>query len=171
MADLGTVDSDACSTAQNVNTIGQVVGSSQASDGMGSCVNPFTHAFLWENGGPSVDLNSLIPHNSPLQLTVASYISDRGEIVGGGNPLGCTDNDTCNHVYVLFPCDENHPAVEGCDYSLVDATTAPEVHPAQNTQATASSQTKLSPVELMARFRSAQGRSNYSFATKPVSPQ
>jgi probable HAF family extracellular repeat protein len=118
MTDLGTVDGDACSTAQNANSVGQVVGSSQASDGMGSCVNLFTHAFLWENGGASVDLNSLIPPGSPVQLTTASYISDRGEIVGGGNPVGCTDNDTCNHVYVLIPCDENHPAVEGCDYSM-----------------------------------------------------
>jgi probable HAF family extracellular repeat protein len=60
MTDLGTVDSDACSVATNVNSIGQVVGVSQASDGKGGCVNPFTHAFLWEHGGPSVDLNSLI---------------------------------------------------------------------------------------------------------------
>jgi probable HAF family extracellular repeat protein len=173
MADLGTVDGDACSTAQNVNTSGQIVGSSQASDGMGSCVNPFTHAFLWENGGPSVDLNSLIPHNSSLQLTVANYISDRGEIVGGGNPLGCTDNDTCNHVYVLVPCDENHLGIEGCDYSLVDPATLAEVHPPQITTATTttSSQTKLSPVEPMARFRSAQARSNHRFATRPTSPQ
>jgi hypothetical protein len=120
-----------------------------------------------------VDLNSLIPHNSSLQLTVANYISDRGEIVGGGNPLGCTDNDTCNHVYVLVPCDENHPGIEGCDYSLVDPATLAEVHPPQITTATTttSSQTKLSPVEPMARFRSAQARSNHRFATRPTSPQ
>jgi probable HAF family extracellular repeat protein len=133
MTDLGTVDGDACSTAQNANSAGQVVGSSQASDGMGSCVNPFTHAFLWENGGASVDLNSLIPPNSPVQLTVASYISDRGEIVGGGNPLGCTDNDACNHVYVLIPCDENHPVIEGCDYSMEAAPDANEPNPIQVT--------------------------------------
>jgi probable HAF family extracellular repeat protein len=131
MTDLGTVDGDTCSTAQNANSVGQVVGSSQASDGMGSCVNPFTHAFLWENGGTSIDLNSLIPPNSAVQLTVASYISDRGEIVGGGNPLGCTDNDICNHVYVLIPCDENHPAIEGCDYNVVAAPAATQSKPMQ----------------------------------------
>jgi probable HAF family extracellular repeat protein len=140
MTDLGTVDGDACSTAQNANSVGQVVGSSQASDGMGSCVNPFTHAFLWENGGASVDLNSLIPAGSPLQLTVASYISDRGEIVGGGNPLGCTDNDNCNHVYVLIPCDENHPAVEGCDYSMVATPAATQAKPIQLTTSPSTAQ-------------------------------
>ncbi len=133
MTDLGTVDGDACSTAQNANSVGQIVGSSQASDGMGGCVDPFTHAFLWEHDGASVDLNSLIPPESPLQLTTASYISDRGEIVGGGNPLGCTDNDTCNHVYVLIPCDENHPGVAGCDYSLVVVPAATEAKPIQLT--------------------------------------
>ena len=120
MTDLGTVDGDLCSVAENVNTKGQIVGASQDA----SC-NLFTHAFLWENGGPSVDLNALIPPNSPLQLTAAALITERGEIIGGGNPPGCTNNDACNHAYVLFPCDENHPGVEGCDYSLADA--APQV--------------------------------------------
>jgi probable HAF family extracellular repeat protein len=133
MIDLGTVDNDACSTSQSANSKGQIVGSSQASDGMGGCVNPFTHAFLWENGGPSVDLNALIPPNSPLRLTVASLISDRGEIVGGGDPIGCDNNDACNHVYVLIPCDENHPDIEGCDYSLVAAASTSQTGAALET--------------------------------------
>jgi probable HAF family extracellular repeat protein len=130
MTDLGTVDGDACSTSQYANSRGQAVGSSQASDGMGGCVNPYTHAFRWQNGGPSVDLNSLIPPGSPVELTVADYISDSGEIVGGGDPIGCTNNDACNHTYLLIPCDENHPNIEGCDYGLVDAAEADRLSPA-----------------------------------------
>lgn len=81
------------------------------------------HAFLWENGGPIVDLNTLIPPGSSLQLTYAVGINDAGEIVGFGVPSGVPpeDYETQGHAYVLIPCDENHPGVEGCDYDLVDA--------------------------------------------------
>lgn len=96
--------------------------SSQASDGMGGCVAPYTHAFLWENGGSSVDLNQVTLPSSTLYLTAASFISEKGEIIAGGDPIGCTDNYACNHVALLIPCDENHPNVEGCDYSLVESS-------------------------------------------------
>jgi len=101
MTDLGTPSGDACSQAENINSIGQIVGASQS---VQDCFGRFTHAFLWENGGPSVDLNTLIPPDSPLLLTVAGLITDRGEIIGGGDPIGCTNNDACNHAYVLIPC-------------------------------------------------------------------
>ena len=171
MTDLGTVDGDACSTAQNVNSIGQVVGSSQASDGMGGCVNPFTHAFLWENAGPSVDLNALIPANSPLQLTDAALINESGEIIGGGNPPGCTNDDSCNHAYVLIPCDENHQNIAGCDYSLVDAAAVPaHLEPSQNIQrSTPPSAVKLSPAEMMTRFRSFGAGSNRRYGIPQTS--
>jgi probable HAF family extracellular repeat protein len=146
MTDLGTPSGDACSQAENINSLGQVVGASQSAQ---DCFGRFTHAFLWENGLPSVDLNTLIPPNSPLQLTVADLITDRGEIVGGGNPLGCSNNDGCNHVYVLIPCDENHTNIEDCDYSLVDAATTAGVLPTS-----AVSSGKLSPAKLMTRIRS-----------------
>lgn len=165
MTDLGTPSGDACSQAENINSLGQVVGASQSAQ---DCFGRFTHAFLWENGGPSVDLNTLIPPNSPLLLTVAYLITDHGEIVGGGDPIGCTNNDACNHAYVLIPCDENYPDVEGCDYSLVNAKTATGVRPAPITEPSApASNNKLSPSEVRARYRSATSNPYRRFEILP----
>jgi hypothetical protein len=47
------------------------------------------------------------------------FINDRGEIAGRG-----VLSDADQHAIVLVPCDENHPGVECCDYSLVDAAAA-----------------------------------------------
>ena len=112
MTDLGTVPGDSCSGAFAINSKGQVVGNS------GDCsANFFNHAFLWEDGGPMVDLNTLAVSQSGMQLVWAKDINDRGEIAG----LGELPNGDI-HAIVLIPCDENHPGVEGCDYSLVDAS-------------------------------------------------
>ncbi len=112
--DLGTVDGDACSVAQNVNSESQVVGLSDA-----ACDGTVLHAFLWEKGGPAVDLNTFVPPGSGLQLTQATSINDRGEIAGWAST-----SDGNNHAFLLIPCDEHHPGVEGCDYGLVDAPAA-----------------------------------------------
>lgn len=64
-----------------------------------------------------VDLNSLIPPNSPLTLVYAYAINDLGEIVGNG-----PDVNGNGHAFLLIPCDQNHPRLEGCDYCLVDET-------------------------------------------------
>ena len=81
------------------------------------------HAFLWEGNGPMVDLNTLIPVGASLQLTYAIAINDRGEIAGFGVPPGVLpeDYETQGHAFVLLPCDENHPRLKGCDYSMADA--------------------------------------------------
>jgi hypothetical protein len=73
------------------------------------------HAFLWEDGGPMVDLNTLIPPGSSLQLTYAVAINERGEIAGFGVPLGVPpeEYETKGHAYILIPCDEDHPGVCG----------------------------------------------------------
>ena len=120
LTNLGTVRGDACSNALGINSKRQVVGVSAK-----TCVFPFVtderHAFLWEND-QMIDLNAFLSPNSDLQqLTDAYNINDRGEIVGLGVPPGCGDEFGCGHVFVLIPCDKNHPNVEGCDYSLVDA--------------------------------------------------
>jgi hypothetical protein len=65
------------------------------------------------------DLNTLIPPNLGLQLTMAGYVNDAGEIAA----VGALSNGDI-HAFVLRPCDKHHPGVEGCDYSLVDAATA-----------------------------------------------
>jgi probable HAF family extracellular repeat protein len=110
---LGTLSPLPYSNAQWINSKGQVVG-------FAADANFITHiAFLWENGGPIVDLNSLVPSGSELQLANALNINDRGEIAGTGL---LTNGDFRN--FLLIPCDEDHPGVEGCDYSLVDARAA-----------------------------------------------
>ena len=167
MTDLGTVDGDPCSFAESINSMGQVVGASQSA--AGGC-DRFTAAFLWENGGPSVDLNTLVPPGSPLQLAGAAWINERGEITGGGVPPGCDNGDTCGHAYLLIPCDQDHPDIEGCDYSPVDAATTAQLRPAQISQApTAASEAKLSPAEVITRFRSLIARRYHPFETPQTS--
>ena len=111
--DLGTVDDDPCSGADAINSNQQVVG------GGDDCQRGNHIAFLWENGGPMVDLNTLVPPGSGLFLQFAININDRGEISGEG-VLSNGDN----HAFLLIPCDEGHPGIKGCDYSMVDASVA-----------------------------------------------
>jgi probable HAF family extracellular repeat protein len=107
--DLGTVDGDACSRGRGVNARGQVVG------GSSDCRN-FLHAFVWQDGGPMTDLNTLIQPGTGYQLTNAININDRGEILAKAAPLGFTPNDDADlgHLALLIPCDENHPGLD-CD--------------------------------------------------------
>jgi len=123
MTDLGTLGGDPCSDALSVGSKGQVVGASQST--AGGC-GEWTTAFLWENPGPSVDLNSLVPSGSGVHLTSGLWTNERGEIVAAGIPPSCSYSNGCDHVYVLLPCDDNHSGIEGCDYSMVDATAEPQ---------------------------------------------
>jgi hypothetical protein len=78
-------------------------------------------------------LNTLIPAGSPLQLVFPADVNDHGEIAGTGVPPGVPPNNffTEGHGFLLVPCDEHHPGVEGCDYSLVDVpAVVPETIPA-----------------------------------------
>ncbi len=131
--DLGTLPGDACSNAYFVNDREQIVGTSENSI---LCQVPTgEHAFLWQHGGPMIDLNTLIPPGSGLQLTFAFAINDQGEIAGIGVPSGCAPQDvnTCGHAYVLLPRDE--AAAEGITSNMpAPGTTGPvtgtPVHPA-----------------------------------------
>jgi len=95
--------------ASSINSSEQVVGQNSCQD--------FCRAFLWEDGGPLVDLNTLVPPNSGLLLVEPGQINDRGEI-----SVTASDTSGNNHVVLLIPCDGYHPGVEGCDYNLVEAS-------------------------------------------------
>jgi len=101
MTDLGTQDGDPCSHALSINSGGQVVGGS-------SDCSTFLHAFLWEDGGPMVDLNSFVPTGSNLILTEATLINDRGEIAAEGTLL---NGDV--HAFLLIPCEGDDDGCQG----------------------------------------------------------
>jgi hypothetical protein len=58
-----------------------------------------------------VDLNTLIPPGSGIQLTIAFNINDRGEILAKAAPIGFTPNDDADlgHIVLLIPCNEHNP--------------------------------------------------------------
>jgi probable HAF family extracellular repeat protein len=74
--DLGTLPGDYSSYGNAINNFGQIVGS--------SCdVNYNCRGFLWEKG-KMYDLNTLIPSNPNLSLTLGAVIDDAGVIGGYG---------------------------------------------------------------------------------------
>ena len=108
MTDLGTLGTDPCSRALMMNSKGQIVGATVA-----VCGTETTHPFLWENGGPMVDLNTLIPQDLGAVLYEADNINERGEIVASGLPAGCDDRFACGHVFLLIPCGEGDQTCGG----------------------------------------------------------
>jgi len=110
MTNLGTLDGDPCSVAININSKGQVVGASVT-----NCFSDSGRAFLWENSGPMIDLNSFVPGGSDLILTQGAYINDRGEILA----TGVLPNGDTRSV-LLVPCGKG---TEGCQ-DVVEGTAA-----------------------------------------------
>jgi probable HAF family extracellular repeat protein len=78
ITDLGTLSGDNFAAGFSINSAGQIDGCS----GNSYC---YETAILWENGGPMVDLNTLVESNpSNLQLAEALNIADNGEILAVG---------------------------------------------------------------------------------------
>ena len=147
MTDLGTIAGTDKSDAASINSKTQIVGAAFTSD------FSVVDAFLWERGS-LVDLNSPIPSDTALHLLKGTAINDRGEIAGfGGLPNGDV------HAFMLIPCDEDHPNVEGCDYSEFDEASAPELHGAQ----LPANQQKLTPVVVKDQIRAMMMNRNRRF--------
>jgi probable HAF family extracellular repeat protein len=155
MIDLGTLHDDPCSAALALNSKGQVVGASESV--AGGCAE-WTTAFLWENDAPMVDLNALVAVGSGVHLTVALAINERGEIVAGGIPRVCDLSQTCQHIYALTPCDDGHPGMEGCDYSLAARDPSSVTPPRKTNQVSTRNGAKPSSSEVRNRLLSVMRR-------------
>jgi len=113
MTDLGTINDDPCSIAHAINIRDQVVGTST------DCHGNELHGFVWQPGGPMIDLNAFVPPASDLIVTDGESINDRGEISASGMlPNGNF------HAILLVPCGSNPPDGDGCR----DATAPVAVH-------------------------------------------
>jgi probable HAF family extracellular repeat protein len=77
VTDLGTLSGDNFAIGFSINARGQIVGCSGSFQ-----TTCYQAAFLWENSGPMVDLNTLVKSNpSNLQLQAALNVADNGEIL------------------------------------------------------------------------------------------
>jgi probable HAF family extracellular repeat protein len=104
MQDLGTFPGAAVTVAPCCNTIndsGQIVGFWIDSSGN-------SHAFVWQDK-EWMDLNKLIPENSPWSLQAAQSINDAGEITGSGIINGES------HAFLAVPCHE-HEGRHCCEH-------------------------------------------------------
>ena len=137
--DLGSLGGS--SHAEGINSQGQIVGRYR----IGGLENPRQHAFLWENGGPMVDLNTLIPGNSSLELEEGGNINGRGEIAGRGFPPGCDDIDACGHAFLLIPC----AGGQSCEGNGSSGTSSPAI----TTNATTPSQRRQMTKGFVAQLR------------------
>jgi probable HAF family extracellular repeat protein len=150
MTDLGNLGQT--SFALSVNSKRQVVGHSLLNDGT-------FRATLSEDGGPMIDLNTLIPPGSSLQLEDAQDINERGEIAGIGRaPATCQDVHVCGHAYLLIPCDEHHPG-QCEDYSMVEVANAQNI--ASAPKYPSAIQTTESPAETVRSLRNLLRQRNH----------
>jgi probable HAF family extracellular repeat protein len=151
MTDLGTLPGDTCATAYAINSNEQIVGDSVICGGT-------NRGFLWENGGPMVDLQTLVLQGADLTISETNYINDAGEISGFG-----MNSSGVMHALLLIPCDEHHPG-QCEDYSLIEV-------PAQQTSpSTAMKQGSESPTDRNSPLSKRFGR-GFHLPGQPAAPR
>lgn len=112
ISSLGALSGNGCSSANAINSQGQIVGGSgfNSADSFADCNDPVEHAVLWENG-KILDLNNFVPPGNDLTLNEAVFINDRGEISGFG-----TLSNGDQHAFLLLPCENrDHDDSAGCN--------------------------------------------------------
>lgn len=140
--DLGTLDGDCFSQAFAINARGQIVGQSF------SCDFSNIRAVLWDHGS-IIDLQTVIPSSSSLQLVEAFNINDRGEILGWGAPPGVPPQalDFGGHLFLLIPCDGG-----GCEQQRQTTGITPAPNKARQS-INGSNQGHLTSREIVAAWR------------------
>jgi probable HAF family extracellular repeat protein len=125
MTSLGASKGNDCSIARAINSRGQIVGPSFP------CATGSENATLWEKGS-AIDLNTFVPPGVDLHLTGDDiYINDRGDIAG----TAVRSNGDVR-AFLLIPCDEGHPNIEGCDYSPMEVSAVATSHTTPQRQMT-----------------------------------
>ena len=110
ITDLGVAAGWPCSTAIDINERGQVIIDT------GICGVGGGPGLLWENGGPSVDLNALVDPASSITVGDVNYINDRGEIAA----TGILPNGD-QHAILLIPdgdCDDLEARMAAIQYRV-----------------------------------------------------
>lgn len=151
MTDLGVAVGWPCSTALAINARGQVIIDT------GICGVGGGPALLWENGGPSIELNSLVVPGSGLTVGDVAYINDRGEITA----VGVLPNGD-QHAVLLVPdgiCDDT------CEAGIV--ANQNNVAPTSNSETTIQdNESRVKPANQL-QNRSGQ---RYHILGRPVAP-
>ena len=129
ISNLGALPGNGCSTADSINSGGQIVGGSgfNVAAFFSDCNDPVEHAVLWEKG-EILDLNNFVPPGNDLTLNEAVFINDSGEISGFG-----TLSDGSQHAFLLLPCDGRGDTMH-CIDSAESTTAATRSNPARVNQ-------------------------------------
>ena len=106
-----------------------------------------------------LDLNTLIPAGSNLQLIDAYNINDRGEILVDAIPLGIPPVQTgqLGHLALLVPC---HPSNEQ-DCSAVTANATQTNAALSSSESSASTQRHLTSMQPVASWRTRLAQRTY----------
>jgi probable HAF family extracellular repeat protein len=107
--DIGALQTGGCSLATSVNSHLQVVGINSSDC---SFHDPSLRAIISYSGEPAIDLNTLIPTDSGVELRNASIINERGEIVAVG-----VYPDGHHGPVLLIPCERKSEQPDACENS------------------------------------------------------